>query len=238
MSIEHTRAEILRLIGRLGEGASIEVGESKPDASSRRSESNQPAQAGGQTATRAHRARLDRHQARLASLRSQRDRLAHAGRPAETSALPDGLDLGSVLARIEKRIAAVETQLGTLATPQATRPSAASPDYLLAGELRDGLLSDLLQLVSSNEWSGVFVVGQGAEEIKVEFAAGEIWNASGPGAKGEEAVYALMARVRGRYFFRETAEAPAKRTIEGNTQFLILEGLRRLDEAGAGSTEE
>ena len=52
--------------------------------------------------------------------------------------------------------------------------------------------------------------------------------------QGEEAVYALMAHIDGRYSFRETAKPPAKRTIEGNTQFLILEGLRRLDEMGAG----
>jgi len=140
-----------------------------------------------------------------------------------------------VLERIEQRIGAIEAQLGSRTLPAKSAGSvAAGEEHLLGGELRDGLLSDLLQLVSSNEWTGIFSVGKGADEIRLEFAGGEIWNASGPGTQGEEAVYALMAHTDGRYSFHETAKPPAKRTIEGNTQFLILEGLRRLDEMGAG----
>ena len=33
------------------------------------------------------------------------------------------------------------------------------------------------------------------------------------------------------------AEQPKERTIEGNTQFLILEGLRRIDESGNDAQE-
>jgi Domain of unknown function (DUF4388) len=238
MSIETTRAEILRLIGRLRETEGPE-GTRSLFASLEPSGSSRPARSrsGGRSspASRAHRDRLERQQSTLAAIRHKRDQLPTAApRPPRGETGPASGELTGVLTRIEERIAAIETRLAETGVSRPSGDGSVLPrNCTLGGGLRDGLLSDLLQLVSSNEWTGVFVVGAD-EEIRVEFVEGEIWNASGPGVTGEDAVYNLMARSEGPYYFQETGMPPEQRTVEGNTQFLILEGLRRLDEVGAG----
>ena len=125
-------------------------------------------------------------------------------------------------------------QTPALQTPALQTPA---PAHIIGGMLKDGFMSDLLQLISTNEWNGTLVVGEPADEIRLEFCEGNIWNASAPGANGEGAVFALMTRYAGPYYFVESDGPPEERSIEGNTQFLILEGLRRIDEGGANTQE-
>ena len=118
------------------------------------------------------------------------------------------------------------------ARPRASGSVApAMPEHTLGGKLRDGLLSDLLQLISSNVMSGCFTVDDGNGEIDLYFDEGEVCHAAGCGMVGEDAVFALIAREEGAYWFRETTDLPEERTVQSKTQFLILEGLRRADES-------
>jgi hypothetical protein len=172
---------------------------------------------------------LQEQERKLAELKRQRAELAReAGEQGVVEALH----------ALERRVALIEEKLsGGGAEAAGALDSAAFLSHTIGGTLKDGFMSDLLQLISSNEWCGVLVVGQKSDEIRVEFYEGQIWNASAPGAKGESAVFALMTRADCPYYFEENLDQPKQRTIESNTQFLILEGLRRIDEGEAGAAD-
>ena len=59
---------------------------------------------------------------------------------------------------------------------------------------------------------------------------GKICHAENGPMIGEDAFFAAFAAERGRYYFTETTELPADRTVSAGTQFLVLEALRRMDE--------
>ena len=236
MSIQDKRAEILRLIDRLGEsdGPALDRIRQRVHHPSRTTARPRTLRSRG-GAARVQRERLEKQEATLAALRRQREALAAKPGPRQSST--GDPQLIGTLERIENRISAIESRVGMQSPKLAEVSGDGLPENcILGGGLRDGLLSDLLQLVSSNDWTGVFVVDDGQDsEIVIEFVEGEIWNARAPSASGQDAVFALMARIEGPYYFQETNNPPKERTVEGNTQFLILEGLRRLDEMDTGS---
>lgn len=145
------------------------------------------------------------------------------------------------VSRVERRLDEVLAYLVDLPHPTAAaqraepaRLPAEAGDWTFAGVIQEGILADMLQLVSSNVMSGVFsVVGDGAP-IEMFFYEGELQHATSDGAEGESAFFAALATEQGRYFFRESKEPPPKQTISNKTQFLILEALRQIDEARAG----
>jgi hypothetical protein len=109
------------------------------------------------------------------------------------------------------------------------------PGSTLNGEL--GLLSlfDLGQLLMLNRASGELVVSHGTRKGYFYFDAGAIVNAvddeyqEGPGA-----AYRLFTWKSGTFEF--SAGPPnGARTIEENTEALMMEAARRMDEAGDGS---
>ncbi len=212
MGIQEKRAEILRLIKTANRGSA--VAERRPSS---KPKAPRPAPS----------KRLAQRNEQLAAFRERR-----AG--IETSRSDRVLE---AVERLEQRIDQLE---GALLAPSTSLPRPAevettesAMDFALGGTLRDGLLCDLIQLVSSNAMSGVFSVKDYDVEIRLYFDEGEICHAVGPGVEGEAAVFALVARERGTYRFRETTHLPDERSIHSKTQFLILEALRRIDEARA-----
>jgi hypothetical protein len=91
-------------------------------------------------------------------------------------------------------------------------------------------LVDLIQLLSGARRSGRLLVQHPHGDAKLYFEEGEIVHAVFGEATGEAAVYALFADERGPFSF--AAGLPAmERSIELRTQNLVLEAVRRLDEA-------
>ena len=93
---------------------------------------------------------------------------------------------------------------------------------------------NMLQLVTSNSMSGVFIVeDEGLHVLPLLRRRTDLpRNGKGLGRPGR-----LLPRdgSGGRDLrVHEGAELPEERTITANTQFLILEGLRQMDETGAG----
>lgn len=219
MSIDKTREEILRLIARVNRGQRVGV----PGAASGTlvTPPRGPSQL---SAAAAREPVLERRQQTLEALRQQRARL-------EASMAAQGIT--DRLERVEQRLEQVEGRLDS--QPAAAPAGDGLPaDSVLGGRLRDGLLIDLLQLVGSNLMTGDFCIADETSEYHLYFEEGEIRHAVGPGRVGEEAVYGAMAIEVGRYYFRETGEIPAERTVHAKTQFLILEALRQIDENSAG----
>lgn len=150
-------------------------------------------------------------------------------RPSGEVSVADVLRLVQTL---ESRLQRMEETLGRLAEgpPTDRTPARRTPeDHTFSGVLRESLMSETLQLISRNSMTGVFSVEceLGAYELYVN--SGEIHHGEGPGVEGEAAVFAAISVQEGRFWFREV-EIPDKRTVHGNTQFLILEALRRIDE--------
>ncbi len=144
--------------------------------------------------------------------------------------------------RLERRLDEMDgfVRQQTATTPRPPDPVECPPDPLttadwtLGGLLQEGLLADLLQLVSANVMSGVFSVMCETNRVDLFFNEGELHHAtSDDGQSGESAFFAAMAVEQGRYCFRETTDLPTERTISNKTQFLILEALRQIDEARA-----
>jgi hypothetical protein len=111
------------------------------------------------------------------------------------------------------------------------------PRYTFRGVIQGELLSDMLQLVSSNALGGVFTIQGDQARFVLYFDEGQLCHAEGGGASGEAAFFAAFANREGEYTFLESSEGPAERTISANTQFLILEALRQLDEGATGDSD-
>lgn len=222
MSIDKTREEILRLIARVNRGQRAAAAAA----------AGRPAKA-APAATAPTREPVVERRGTLETVRQQRVR-------QEASKAVHGIV--DRLARVEERLAEVESRLERApvpATPPMTAAGGATgglpADCTMGGRLRDGLLTDLLQLVGTNLMSGDFCVRNASAEYHMYFEEGEIRHAAGGGQVGEEAVFGALATQAGQYYFRETDELPAERTIHAKTQFLILEALRQIDErSGAG----
>lgn len=91
-------------------------------------------------------------------------------------------------------------------------------------------LVDLIQLLSGAGRTGRLLIQHPEGDAKLYFEEGEIVHALFRDAVGEEAVYALFEDERGPFAF--TSGLPAlDRSIELGTQNLVLEAVRRLDEA-------
>lgn len=113
-------------------------------------------------------------------------------------------------------------------------PSAGWPEgYTFAGMIQGQMLSDMLQLVSSNNMSGTFVVRDGEQKSTLYFDEGRVCHAEAGELLGEQAFFAAFAFEKGAYYFVETSELPPERTVNSSTQFLILEALRQIDESHA-----
>lgn len=141
-----------------------------------------------------------------------------------------GSDLAEIMLRVEARLARIETKLGAGGPVSAAGSS--SDGNTLSGIIAGQLLADSLQLISSNSLTGTLVITSSGVSTTLYMDEGQICHAVGEGTEGEGAVFVALAAQDGNFVFREHGDIPKKKTIESNTQFLILEALRRIDEGG------
>lgn len=109
-------------------------------------------------------------------------------------------------------------------------PPAAGYHSDVTGTLGLFSLVDLFQLLASARRSGRLTVDHPRGRARVYFDKGVAVHADFDGMDGEEAVYALFADERGTFEFRIGMPAPEE-TIGSSTENLVLEAVRRLDEA-------
>ena len=98
-------------------------------------------------------------------------------------------------------------------------------------------LVDLFQLLSAARRSGRLSVDHPKGTAKVYFEKGQAVHADFAGQTGEAAVYSLFADERGTFEFRIGMPA-TDNTITAGTENLVLEAVRRLDEARRGPSSE
>jgi DNA-binding MarR family transcriptional regulator len=96
-------------------------------------------------------------------------------------------------------------------------------------------LVDLFQLLASSSRTGRLAVEHPMGKARVYFDKGRVVHAEFNNVHGEEAVYALFADERGSFEFQIGLPAPEE-TVNTSTENLMLEAIRRLDEALRDST--
>lgn len=100
----------------------------------------------------------------------------------------------------------------------------------VSGSLREMPLPDVLQVLSRTRKTGLLKVSSGGYVGEIQFGNGAIYNAIYRHLRGENAVYSLLALSDGE-FALDPSFSPSSRVIQASTEQLLLEGMRRMDEA-------
>jgi response regulator RpfG family c-di-GMP phosphodiesterase len=125
---------------------------------------------------------------------------------------------GDVLAGKLRRLAA--------ASPASRRPDVSSG---VAGSLGDMALPDLVQILGHGRKSGRLKLSSEGRDGEIHFRDGRVVHALLGATSGNDAFFELLAFSAGS-FALDPAFCPVEESITGNSDMLILEGLRRLDE--------
>jgi response regulator RpfG family c-di-GMP phosphodiesterase len=105
----------------------------------------------------------------------------------------------------------------------------------VSGSLSEMPLPDVLQVLSRTGKTGLLRITSKGRPGEIQFGSGAIHQATFGGRQGSDAVYAMLALAEGE-FELDPAFVPARRVIHDSTEQLLLEGMRRMDEATAGLT--
>ncbi len=111
-----------------------------------------------------------------------------------------------------------------LAQRQARSPRGVS------GSLAELALTDVVQVLSQGRKTGQLSIRNGSEQGEVHFLDGAVVNALWQGLRGEEAFFAMLGLSTGDFALDPTFR-PSSHAISSNVEALMLEGMRRLDEA-------
>ena len=106
------------------------------------------------------------------------------------------------------------------------------PTAGVKGSLSDMSLPDLVQILAQGRKTGkLHIQGADGKKGEIHFLEGRVANASFLRQGGEEAFYAMLAIQEGT-FALDPEFKPTVAVIQGSAESLLLEGMRRLDEAG------
>ena len=100
----------------------------------------------------------------------------------------------------------------------------------VTGSIREMSVPDIVQVLSSGRKSGSLRIRLGAENGEIHLTEGNVVNAIWSKLRGEEAFYAILRLQDGEFALDPTFVAKDK-IIDVPSEMLLLEGMRRLDEA-------
>jgi len=124
---------------------------------------------------------------------------------------------------------ASKTNSGMLAVAVA---GAVLEETLFSGKLGMLHFSQIMGLIEPLRLTGKLKIFDGVREGDVYFVDGKVHHAELNEIVGSEALFLLFHLSKGSFQF-EVGEATSFRTVEGNTMHLLLEGMRKMDEAKA-----
>jgi len=105
------------------------------------------------------------------------------------------------------------------------------------GTITDFHLSDLIQMNCLGRMTSCLYVDRDENEGRIYFAEGNLVHAQCNDIEGEEALYEMLTWEGGGFSTKRGEEAPKETIIKG-WQSLLLEGMRRVDEAKPGNKTE
>lgn len=103
------------------------------------------------------------------------------------------------------------------------------------GELQDVSLATLIQMICFDQHKTALFLKRGTEDGMIFFASGEIIHARLGDIVGTDAVYQLLKWTDGTFQMLAKENAP-KRTIIQSWNYLLLEGMKRIDEESNASS--
>lgn len=103
----------------------------------------------------------------------------------------------------------------------------------VAGDLSELSCVDVVQMLCIARKTASLRLSEGTSAGVVHFEHGELVHAVWDNLVGEEAFFRMLG-VKDGLFFTTPLPPEVERTIQGDWQYLLLEGIRRLDEAEAG----
>lgn len=100
----------------------------------------------------------------------------------------------------------------------------------ITGSLKEMSLPDVLQIVGNSRKTGRLVITSAGRRGEIHLSEGQVWDARFSGERAQEAFYKLLLLTTGDFEFDSTF-APTSHLITDRLESLLLEGMRRLDEA-------
>jgi response regulator RpfG family c-di-GMP phosphodiesterase len=100
----------------------------------------------------------------------------------------------------------------------------------VSGSLEEMAIPDLVQILHQGRKTGALQISSNGEQGSVFFKDGAIMDAVLGRRKGEDAFYAIVRLTKGEFKIDPTVTPPEK-VIQMSPEMLLLEGMRRLDEA-------
>ncbi len=100
----------------------------------------------------------------------------------------------------------------------------------VSGSLEEMAIPDLVQILHQGRKTGALQLSSDGEQGSVFFKDGTIVDAIFRALRGEEAFYAIVGVSTGEFTIDPTVQPPEK-VIQSSPEMLLLEGMRRLDEA-------
>ncbi len=100
----------------------------------------------------------------------------------------------------------------------------------VSGSLEEMGLPDVVQVLFFGRKTGKLTIISGTQRGEVLFGEGHIFDAAFGDKRREEAFYAMLT-IKSGHFELDPNFRPAERLIEASPESLLLEGMRRLDEA-------
>lgn len=101
---------------------------------------------------------------------------------------------------------------------------------LFAGQLGAIDVAKILSMLESLNLTGSLHLNEGKHDGQIFFVDGMVWHAAIADIEGPDALFLLFHLNKGEFRF-EVGEPVQKRTIQGNSMQLLLEGMRQMDEA-------
>ncbi|HYF49614.1 MAG TPA: DUF4388 domain-containing protein [Planctomycetota bacterium] len=125
-------------------------------------------------------------------------------------------------------------ELGQTLAPKDAAPEllADAKNAVFAGQLGQLDVTKILSMIEPLRLTGVLRVADGKRVGNVHFIDGAVRHSELNDIEGADALFLLFHLKSGAFRFDVTPPTE-KRTIEGNTMALLLEGLRQMDEAKA-----
>lgn len=100
----------------------------------------------------------------------------------------------------------------------------------VSGSLEEMGIPDIVQILHQGRKTGALELSSDGEQGTIYFKDGTIVDAVWHGLRGEDAFYAVVGVSRGTFTIDPTV-APPPKAIQASPEMLLLEGMRRLDEA-------
>ncbi len=117
-----------------------------------------------------------------------------------------------------------------LGPPKAPQKVAAGTGF--AGHFSGSELIEICQLISLNEKTGLLQVASEKVSGEIAFRKGEIRRATAGPLEGEKAALAILELAKGHFEFTAGASELGKEPLKLKTDQVLLDALRRRDEAG------